>query len=240
MVQWSRELIIKNIYYLTGKKGIQLKELEEKAGEKAGYLARMKKSDIRISAEFFVKVCDILNVSMDLIASKELDAIPEQEKFIYEFIKRLSNESSTKDWKQLLGEWEQKYNSEHDVYESSIPFEQLPEVLFSKPDAICEDCPQGAIIFNSLFQDTLCNKINAIYSLKINDKSYLALVEPIYNEKVYKELYLVNEGALKGIAATSDNQYLNNLLDNLLHTIKKELNPLQLNENDFKLLNSIF
>ena len=36
MVKWSRELIIKNIYYLTGKKGIQLKELEEKAGEKAG------------------------------------------------------------------------------------------------------------------------------------------------------------------------------------------------------------
>ena len=132
MVQWSRELIIKNIYYLTGKKGIQLKELEEKAGEKAGYLARMKKSDIRISAEFFVKVCDILNVSMDLIASKELDAISGQEKFIYEFIKRLSNESPTKDWKQLLGEWEQKYNSEHDAFETNIPFEQLPEVFFCK------------------------------------------------------------------------------------------------------------
>ena len=65
-------------------------------------------------------------------------------------------------------------------------------------------------------------------------------MEPIYNEKAYKELYLVNEGVLKGIACTSDNQYLNNLLDNLLHIIRKELNPLQLNENDFKLLNSIF
>ena len=240
MVQWSRELIIKNIYYLTGKKGIQLKELEEKAGEKAGYLARMKKSDIRISAAFFVKVCDILNVSMDLIASKELDAISEQEKFTYEFIKRLVAESSTKDWKQLLGEWKLEFNSEHDVYESSIPFEQLPEVLFSKPEAICEDCPQGAIIFNSLFQDTLCNKINAIYSLKINDKSYLALVEPIYNEKAYKELYLVNEGVLKGIACTSNNLHLNNLLDDLQKTIKKRLNPLSLDAVDIKLLNSIF
>ena len=77
-------------------------------------------------------------------------------------------------------------------------------------------------------------------SLKIHDRSYLALVEPTYNEKAYKELYLVNEGVLKGIACTSDNLHLNNLLDDLQKTIKKRLNPLSLDAVDIKLLNSIF
>ena len=240
MVQWSRELIIKNIYYLTGKKGMLLKDFEEKAGEKAGYLARIKKSDVRISAEFFVKACDILNVSMDLIASTNLTEISEQEKFTYDFLKRLATESSSKDWKQILGEWKLEFNSEYDVFESNIPFEQLPEIFFEKPDSIPEDTPQGLIVYKSLYNNDICYKINAIYNLQINNQSYLALVETVYNNKTYKELYLVNEGTLKGIASTSDNQYLNNLLDTLIQNIKKRINPLKLNDNDIKLLNSIF
>ena len=106
-----------------------LKDFEEKAGEKAGYLARIKKSDVRISAEFFVKACDILNVSMDLIASTNLTEISEQEKFTYDFLKRLATESSSKDWKQILGEWKLEFNSEYDIFESNIPFEQLPEPM---------------------------------------------------------------------------------------------------------------
>ena len=35
----------------------------------------------------------------------------------------------------------------------------------------------------------------------------MALAETVYNNKIYEELYLVNEGSLKGIACTSDNQY---------------------------------
>ena len=91
-----------------------------------------EKGDATISAEFFVKACDVLNVSMDLIASTDLSSMPEQETFTYDFLKRLASESSNKDWKQLLGEWEQKYNSEHDAFETNIPFEQLPEVFFCK------------------------------------------------------------------------------------------------------------
>ncbi len=43
MAQWSRELIIKHFYYLVNQKGISLNEFEESAGEKARYLACMKK-----------------------------------------------------------------------------------------------------------------------------------------------------------------------------------------------------
>lgn len=240
MAKWSRELIINNFYYLASQKGISLKEFEESAGEKAGYLARMKKSDIRISAEFFVKACDILSVSMDLVASTDLSSMPEQETFTYDFLKRLTGESSNKDWKQLLGKWEQKYNSEHDIFETNIPFEQLPEIFFEKPEDIPEEAPQGIILFNSLYNNNVCYKINAIYNLKINDQSYLALAETVYNNKTYKELYLVNEGTLKGIACTSGNQCLNNLLNELLQNIKQKLDPLSLNDIDIKLLNSIF
>ena len=56
----------------------------------------------------------------------------------------------------------------------------------------------------------------------------------------HKELYLINEGILKGVACTSENQHLNNLLDKLHETIKKRLNPLSLDELDIKLLNSLF
>lgn len=240
MAQWSRELIIKNLYYLAGQKGIPLKELEENAGEKAGYLARMKKSDIRISAEFFVKATNILGVNMDLIASTDLSSMSEQESFTYDFIEKLADESYGKEWKQLISNWELKFDSEHDMFESNIPFEQLPKVLFEKPEDVPKEAPQGIILFNSLYNNNVCYKINGIYNLEINDQSYLTLAETVYDNKIYKELYLVNDGTLKGIASTSDDQYLNNLLDSLLQNIKKKLNPLKLNENDIKLLNSIF
>ena len=50
----------------------------------------------------------------------------------------------------------------------------------------------------------------------------MALAETVYNNKIYEELYLVNEVTLKGIACTSDNQYLNNLLNKPATKYKEE------------------
>lgn len=239
MAKWSRELILDNISYIINKNGLAIKEAEIASGVSVGYIARMKKGSEKISAEFIVRFADYVNVSLDLLISEDLTQIQEQKQFACNFLTKLLSSVAVKEWKEIAVDWSLSYNHEHDISVSSKDFESLPQPFFKEVENI--DSDYKTINYNSLYcPDKLYSSLSSIFTLKIDDKTYIALTQAIYEDKAEYELYMVTANTPKAICHTGDNPFISESLKSLYDAIKTKLNPLQLTVNDMQVLNSIF
>ena len=239
MAKWSRKIILDNLSYLINKSGLPIKDVEINSGVSVGYIARMRKGSEKISAEFLVRSADYFNISLDLLISEDLTQIQEQKQFACSFLTKLLSSLPTKEWKEIAVDWSLSYNHEHDVSVSSKDFESLPQPFFKEVENI--DSDYKTINYNSLYcPDKLYSSLSSIFTLKIDDKTYIALTQAIYEDKAEYELYMVTANTPKAICHTGDNPFISESLKSLYDAIKTKLNPLQLTVNDMQVLNSIF
>lgn len=235
MAKWDRDILINNIYYLIGKNNLTIKDLELQAGVNIGYLARMKKGNEKISSEFLVKACDILNISIDVIISTNLTNITDKKLFAEDYINKLIINIDNHSWEKLLDAYELIREEQTDTIYGSLPADTLPPLFFKDKES---NNGETVKIFNSLYThpDNIYGT-NPIYKLPINETSYLAIVQYRTFIGLESDLYLINNNHLKGIYHSPNES--SDVLNYLYQEIEKRNNPTELNNDDISLLNSI-
>lgn len=177
---FNRTRCIQNIIELLTIKNKKLGYIEELAGNAPGYLSRMRSgtSNADPSIEFLLAAANELDVSLDVLVSSEIKEITETEKYLYDFINML-----VEDTKSHNISWSCKSVIDFDTW--------LRRLDFYNKVKLCEDLyytklPDGrSSIFIIICTENSANthlKENKFYQICISDSfNSIHPLQPVCN-----------------------------------------------------------
>lgn len=119
-MDYSNNLILRNINYLLEEIGMGIGDFEAKMGVSTGYTTRtFKKESINLNMDFVVNVCNYFKISIDDLIFRDLSASFPNEKKTYSFLSKLTDDT----WDSKLN-W--KYETPQELNERVIIYSGSP------------------------------------------------------------------------------------------------------------------
>lgn len=99
MALFDRQITLNNIYFLAKEKGIRMGDLENKVGVSTGYFSRQIKegSTANPGVEVLAAAAEIMGVSLDALISHDYAVLSASERYVMDFLDRLTQRTSTLD-----------------------------------------------------------------------------------------------------------------------------------------------
>jgi transcriptional regulator with XRE-family HTH domain len=92
--EFSKQLMLDNIYFLLKEFGKKISELETDAGVSPGYISRIsKEGNAKPGIEFIIKVANSLNISIDTLLNLNLTEMTPTERYLVSFIEKLTKDT---------------------------------------------------------------------------------------------------------------------------------------------------
>lgn len=180
-MDYSKKVLMDNIYYLAKKNNITLGKLEELAGLSAGYLSRLNSgnNNSNPSIDAVSSFSKQLNVPIDILTSYKLDEITPDEEYMFKFIYKLMEKTQT--------------NELHWGADTQAFFEEVEQKEAMHP--LFNDENYQAYYYSRFLQGKPATVVDDAYYLTINgnDDLYLFKIKTSDSEcEMYYELYLDN------------------------------------------------
>ena len=180
-MDYSKKVLMDNIYYLAKKNNITLGKLEELAGLSAGYLSRLNSgnNNSNPSIDAVSSFSKQLNVPIDILTSHKLDEITPDEEYMFRFIYKLMDKTQA--------------NELHWEADTQAFFEAVEQREAYHPFFIEEN--YQAYYYSRFLQGESASVIDEAYRLTINRNDELYLFKIKTNDpegEMYYELYLDN------------------------------------------------
>ena len=132
--KFDKYLTFSNIRELLKKSDVKIGQIEKEAGCQPGYMSRLDKPNntAEPSVEFLITAARMLNISLDILISKDLVALTPTEKYIVSFIEKLQRDTIgeklewRRDKREYLNNLQTDINGyiEHPLFESHEFFEE--------------------------------------------------------------------------------------------------------------------
>lgn len=96
--EFNKEILFDNISFLIKKLGKKIGEVETEVGVSPGYISRTSKDGgAKPGIDFIVKICGILNVSIDTLISTDLSSLTPTEQYLISFFEKLKSDTLNDD-----------------------------------------------------------------------------------------------------------------------------------------------
>ena len=93
-IEFNKEIMLNNIYYLLKEKSIKIGDFEEKSGVSVGYLSRLGKDEkSKPSLETVMKMAYYLRVSVDMLVTFDLTGLTATENYLINFFQKLKEKT---------------------------------------------------------------------------------------------------------------------------------------------------
>lgn len=233
--------IFNNIYYLLEEKNIKVGELEKELEITPGYIARTRKDGGRPSIDFLWNVAQYFNTHIDIIVSVDLQKLTETERFIINFIEKITKDTfETKlNWKAEERGFENKIMTVSEGLTDHRLFSTKEVMVFNHMNGYPESIDKPVFLSKAFGENTEINGV--CYHTQLEEDVYIYLmsvcdesdedeeVSELFNSsvnRVSEEIWMYQDGKIQCLACTYDSDYLKEIVavlrdavaDNVKHT----------------------
>ncbi len=241
MKDFTKDILVNNLYLLIKVKEKKIGEFEVEAGVSAGYLSRMSKDvNAKPGIDFIVKAADVLNISVDTLLSVDLSGLSSTEQYALNFLQKLKKDT---DEEKIV--WD-KESAEELNNVATDDYGKPAHSLFSWGTRFQENASTGykeqknCIVFDSHSFGCYTKIHGDCYNMNLQKNTMLYLMDIEKNEPTVhdmdpyaKEIWLYNSRAGSQFLCSNKNPHFVKLVDFLFSAVAEYLKHPQL-KSDFR------
>ena len=225
---FNKILLMQNIYYFAGFKGIKISDLEKAVNISPGYISRLNRNDAMPSVDFVASVAEVLGTSVDALLYMDTANGNETEKFIIAFVEKLIKDTAegNKIWKSesktQLQDMDPSYadinNITHPLFDVIIRSDNAAETYGFKS---ARHSPKECSIRDTCYHVGINTTGDCVYLMATN---YIDESKTNHNEI---EMYLTSRGEydytseLLAVIDTSNDNHFTNIITDLYEAAKE-------------------
>lgn len=227
--KFNKYLTFSNIRELLKNSDIKIGQIEKEAGHQPGYMSRLDKPDSTTepSVEFLITASRMLNISLDVLVSKDIASLTPTEKYLISFIEKLQNDTleDKLDWEK---ESPEELNQMEPNYNGNVPHPLFDNhEFYVENEEGCQDYVSKITMNSESFG--YATYINGdCFNLKLKNSSTLYLMDVKKNvhkkndsEVFYKEIWLYKPRVGSNFLISSRSVQCGDLVNKLFNIVKE-------------------